>query len=173
MLLVDANLLIYAYQSNTVHHARARAWLESVLNGDEDVLISMTTLLAFMRIMTDPGLHANPLDVPTVHRHVTTWLARPNVSVAEPTPEHWSTILSVATEGQARGPVLMDAHLAALAIEHGATVCTADRDLRRFKGIRIVDPIKEPHRPSGRVPAGARRRPRSGRPRPSSGSEER
>lgn len=143
MLLIDANLLIYAYQSNSPRHERARAWLERVLNDDAPVLLSLTTLLAFVRLMTDPNLHRSPLDVPTALRHVTRWLARPNVSIAEPTPAHWSTLLSVATDGQARGPMLMDAHLAALALEHGATVCTADRDFRRFKGVRVVDPLAE------------------------------
>lgn len=143
MLLIDANLLIHAYQTNSPHHERARPWLERVLSGDEPVLISLTTLLAFMRIMTDRNLHGQPMDVPTAHRHVSAWLARPNVSVAEPTPAHWPTLLSVATESQARGPILMDAHLAALAVEHGATVCTADRDFRRFKGVRVVDPLAE------------------------------
>lgn len=141
MLIVDANLLIYAYNADSAQHERARAWLEGVLNGDEPVGLPLTTVLAFVRITTDPNLLRRPQDLQHALGIVRDWLQRPGVTIAEPTPEHWPTLLSVATEGQARGPMLMDAHLAALAIEHGATLCTADRDFRRFKGVRVVDPL--------------------------------
>lgn len=141
MLLIDSNILIYAYDPGSRHHERARTWLERVLGSDEQVRLGLVSLLSFVRILTDPRLYARPMDVAEAHAHVQTWLERDNVAVAEPTPEHWSTFLTVATEGQARGPVLMDAHLAALAIEHGATLCTTDRDFQRFAGVRILDPL--------------------------------
>lgn len=143
MLLIDSNILIYAYDPASRHHERARTWLEGVLSDDEPIRFGLVSLLSFVRILSDPRLFAHPMDVAEAHAHVQTWLDRDIAAIAEPTPAHWSTFLAVATDGQARGPMLMDAHLAALAIEHGATVCTADRDFRRFKGVRVVDPLAE------------------------------
>ena len=111
------------------------------MGGDEPIGFPLMTLLAFVRISTHPGLHREPLPAATALSIVRSWLAHPNVIMVSPTERHWSTLEVLAASGQARGPLLMDAHLAALAIEHGATLATTDRDFSRFPGLRTIDPL--------------------------------
>lgn len=141
MIFVDANALIYAYDSESERHTNAAAWLERTLNGDEDVRLPLVTLLAFLRIMTNPRVFERPLDPASAIRIVRDWLARPNVRIADPTDRHWEALAATAASGQARGPLLMDAHLATLANEYGATLATTDRGFARFPRLRTVDPL--------------------------------
>lgn len=141
MILIDANLAIYAYDESSPRHAVARAWLEASVGGRESVGFALTTLLAFVRISTDPRVHVRPLATATAMDIVGSWLEHQNVHLVTPTERHWSTFRDLAARGQARGPLLMDAHLAALAIEHGATLATTDRDYSRFAGLRTIDPL--------------------------------
>lgn len=141
MILIDANLLLYAHDASSSRHAQARAWLEAVMSGDEDVRLSLVTLLAFVRIGTNPAVFSAPLTVSEAIDVVAEWLDLPNVSVAEPTVRHWSVLAKVADEGQVRGAGVMDAHLAALATEHGATLCSTDRDFARFPGLASRNPL--------------------------------
>lgn len=143
MILVDANLLLYAYDSRSNRHERARRWLEQVLSGDEPVWFALVSLLAFLRISTSTAVFRRPLGAADAIGLVTAWLELPVVGVAEPTERHWSLLESLARSGQARGPLLMDAHLAALAIEHGSMLCTTDRDFARFPKLRFADPIAD------------------------------
>lgn len=141
MILVDANLLLYAYDSSSARHRPARGWLEDVLNGAEEVRFALVSLLAFLRISTHPRVFKRPLSVADSVGLVTAWLSLPATGVAEPTARHWAVLERLARSGQARGSLLMDAHLAALAIEHGATLCTTDRDFARFPRLRFSDPL--------------------------------
>lgn len=141
MIVIDANVLLYAYDARSPRHAPARAWLERAMNQERDVRIGLASVLAFARLATDPRVFALPLTVETATGHVTSWLARPNVSIAMPADGHWSRLGLLATEAQARGPLLMDAHLATLVAEHGATLITTDRDFARFAGLRFENPI--------------------------------
>ncbi len=141
MILVDANLLIYAYDSRSPRHERARSWLEATLGSDEQVGFSLVTLLAFVRIGTSPSVFERPMPVGKAIDLVQGWLRLPNVSLTEPSGRHWAVLSKVADAGQARGPMIMDAHLAALAVEHGATLCTTDRDFARFPRLRFRDPL--------------------------------
>lgn len=141
MILLDANLLLYAYDGTGRHHEAARTWLERTLSHEPDVRLGVVTLLAFVRISTDPRVFEQPLDPTDAIGIVAGILARPNVSLASPGDRHWRLLADVATAGQARGPMLMDAHLAALALEHGAVLATTDRDFRRFAGLRVIDPL--------------------------------
>lgn len=141
MKLIDANVLLYAYDSDSAHHQQARTWLEGALDGQGPIRFALTTLMAFVRISTDTRVFQRPLDAAAACGHVAEWMAVPDVAVAEPTPDHWSVLARVAADGQARGPLMMDAHLAALAVEHGATLCTTDRDFQRFRGVRTLDPL--------------------------------
>ena len=140
MILLDANLLLYAHDAGSPVHERARDWLEGALSSEE-VGISLTTLLAFIRIGTSPAVFDRPMTVPEATEVVSGWLQRPNVGIVQPTRRHWKLLAELARTGQARGPLFMDAHLAALAIEHGATLCTSDRDFSRFPGLRLEDPL--------------------------------
>ncbi len=141
MILIDANLLLYAYDASSPRHEQARAWLESTLTGDEEVRFSLLTLLAFVRIATNPAVFERPLPTAEAIGFVREWLDLPSVAVAEPTARHWSLLDDVAATGQARGALVVDAHLAALTIEHGATLCTTDRDFARFPALRSRDPL--------------------------------
>lgn len=141
MILVDANLVIYAYHSGHPGHGAARSWLEASIGGSEPVGFAVVTLLAFLRISTDARIHHEPLSTATAIGIIRSWLDHPNVHLVSPTEAHWSTLQEVSARGQARGPLLMDAHLAALAIEHGATLATTDRDFSRFPGLRTIDPL--------------------------------
>jgi hypothetical protein len=140
VILLDANLLLYAYDARSAAHARARDWLEGTL-GSEEVGLALSTLLAFIRIGTSPAVFERPLTVTDATEIVSAWLERPNVGIVRPTRRHWDLLAELARTGRARGPLLMDAHLAALALEHGATLCTTDRDFTRFQGLRIEDPL--------------------------------
>jgi hypothetical protein len=141
MILIDANLLLYAYDGTSARHAAARAWLENVFSSPEPVGLSWITLLAFLRVGTDPRAVRRPLSPADASAIVGTWLQRPNVTILQPTERHWSVLTRLLTDGQARGPLVMDADLAALAIEHGATLCTVDRDFGRFPGLTVVNPL--------------------------------
>ncbi|MBA3728635.1 MAG: PIN domain-containing protein [Actinobacteria bacterium] len=141
MILVDANILLYAYDASSTRHEAARGWLEEALGGDEEIRFALITLLAFVRLSTNPSLFRNPLRSDEAIEIVIAWLEQPVVGLADPTDLHWSRLAEVARVGQAHGPLLMDAHLAALAIEHGATLCTTDRDFARFRGLRFRDPL--------------------------------
>ena len=141
MILVDANLLIYAYDASSPRHVAARRWLEGALVGVEPVRFPLQSVLAFVRIGTDPRVFERPLDSTEAIAIVESWLTRPTVGLVTPGEGHWRILAEVARAGQARGSRLMDAHLAALAIEHGATLMSADRGFARFPGLRFRNPI--------------------------------
>lgn len=102
--------------------------------------MALTTLLAFIRIATDPRVDRTPMDSAQAIGLAESWLSRANVHLVGPTKGHWRTFAELAAAGQARGPVLMDAHRAALTMEHGGTLATVDRDFSRFRGLRTIDP---------------------------------
>ena len=141
MILLDANVLLHAYDSESPRHDAARRWVEAILSGDEQVGLPLVTLVAFLRIATNPAVYRRPLAPANAVGIVITWLARPNVSVATPSERHWAILADALEKGQARGPLVDDAHLAALAIEHGATLASTDRDFARFPGLRFRDPL--------------------------------
>jgi len=141
VILVDANLLIYAYDGASPFQARAARWLEDRLNGQEDVGFATVSLLAFVRICTSPRILEEPLPVDDAIAIVGEILRRPRAIVASPTDFHWSTMEELCRSGQAKGPLVMDAHVAALALEHGATLCTTDRDFARFPRLRFMNPL--------------------------------
>ena len=141
LIHVDANLLIYAYNPDSEHHAAARTWLQETISGDEDVGIALMSVLAFIRITTGPSVLTRPIRIAQAIHIVKDWLAEPNVGIVGPTARHLSVLEDLLTGGQAQGPLVMDAHLAALAMEHGATLCSTDRDFARFPGLRFQNPI--------------------------------
>jgi toxin-antitoxin system PIN domain toxin len=143
VILVDANLLLYAYDQASPRHARSRTWLEATLSGDEPVGLAWITLLAFLRIATNPRAVSHPLPLAEATGIVASWLALPSVTVPAPGPRHWEIFERVFRGAQARGPLVTDAHLAALAIEHGALLASADRDFARFEGLRFSNPLEE------------------------------
>jgi uncharacterized protein len=138
--LLDANILLYAYDSNSPHHAVCRAWLDAALNSDEIIALPWQTLLAFVRIATNPRAVRHPLSGPDACGIVGSWLERPNVAVIGAGERFWDIFQAQVSDAQVSGPLVTDAALAALALEHGATLCSTDRDFRRFEGLKLLDP---------------------------------
>jgi hypothetical protein len=141
VILLDANVLLYAYDISSPFHERAKNWLEETLGTHQEVGVALVSLLAFLRVGTSPTVFARPLTVEQAARVVSGWLARPNVGILQPTRRHFEVMGDLARSGKARGAVLMDAHIAALAVEHGATLFSSDRDFTRFPGLRLEDPL--------------------------------
>jgi uncharacterized protein len=141
MMLVDANLLLYAYDPAARQHEASRHWLEASLSGTVLVRFSWLTVWAFLRIITNPRVFERPLTMAEAEHHVSSWLAQPVAGILEPGERHWEILRPLARDGQVSGPLVMDAALAAIAIEHGATLCTTDRDFARFPGLTWMNPI--------------------------------
>ncbi|MBS0367420.1 MAG: PIN domain-containing protein [Proteobacteria bacterium] len=140
MKLLDANVLLYAYDSASAHHAACAAWLEAALAEDEPVGVPWQTSLAFVRIATNPRAVRQPLGIEDACGIVTALIERPGVIVVEPGERFWVLFRQLVTEARVHGPLVTDAVLAALALEQGAAVCTTDRDFRRFAGLSVIDP---------------------------------
>ena len=143
MTLVDANLLLYAYDRDSPEHAGAREWLEAELSSGRAVRFALVTLLAFVRIASDRRVFARPLAAEEACGIVGSWLALPAVRVVTPGPRSWAILGSLCAEGQAAGPQVMDAHLAALAVEHGLSIATTDRDFLRFPEVEVRNPLAQ------------------------------
>ena len=141
MILLDANLLLYAYDSSSAQHRASRAWLESMLSGAELVRFAWLTLWAFLRISTNPRAFERPLSITEAEEAIASWLVRPLAGILDAGERHWDILRRLLHDGQATGPLVMDAVLAALAIEHGANLCTTDRDFSRFAGLEWTNPL--------------------------------
>jgi toxin-antitoxin system PIN domain toxin len=139
--LPDVNLLLYAVDAEAPRHAAARAWLESVLSGTEEVAFSWAVLLGFIRISTNPAAFEDPMDADEAFDYVKEWLARPVATTLAPGPDHVALMRRLLQPLGIAGNLTSDAHLAALAIEHGAELCSSDRDFGRFEGLRWTDPL--------------------------------
>ena len=141
MILIDANLLLYAYDSSSEHHTRARSWLENILSEPQLIRLAWVTILAFLRISTNRKIFENPFTISEATSIVQKWLEHPTVDLLHPSERHWTILSKLLKDGQANGPLVMDAHLAALAIEHGAKLYTTDRDFSRFDNLQVVNPL--------------------------------
>jgi|SRR6266567_6557322 len=141
MILIDANVLIYAVNSESPLHRKAKAWLEATLSGQDTVGLSWTVLLAFLRLTTRSGVFEKPLPVKTAFDVVDEWLAQPSVVTVDPTAQHLRTVRDLLLPLGTGGNLTSDAHLAALAIEHGAELCSSDNDFRRFPRLRWRNPL--------------------------------
>ena len=144
MILPDVNVLLYAYDKDSAFHDAASKWLETSLSSIDLFGLTWHTILAFVRITTNLRVFAKPLSGPEAIQIIANWFAQPNVTILAPGERHWEILSKMLTEGQACGPLVMDAHLAALAIEHGAVLHTTDRDFSRFPGLKVVNPLAQP-----------------------------
>lgn len=144
MILVDANLLVYAYHSGSPFHDQAKSWLEEVLSGLEPVGFPWSTIHAFLRLTTNPKIVGNPFPIDEAAGIVEEWLQRPQVVVPQPGDRYWPILRRLLEEARVQGPLVTDAHLAALAVEHGAALYSSDRDFRRFNLPDLVDPLAPP-----------------------------
>jgi toxin-antitoxin system PIN domain toxin len=142
VILVDANLILYAYDTSSAAHEPARAWWQRCLSEPEPVRLAWATILAFLRIGTNPRALRWPMTIEEATEHVATWLERPMVAVLEPTERHLLLLRRLLVQGQATANLVADAHLAALAMEHGATLCSTDADFSRFRGLAWTNPLR-------------------------------
>lgn len=143
MILVDANLLIYAVNRDSPHHVAAREWFESTLSSPTRVGLPWVVLLAFLRITTRTAIFARPLNAERALAYVDSWLGQPYVEAVAPGPQHWAILRSLLRASGTAGNLTTDAHLAALAIELRCPLYSADSDFRRFAGLEHVNPLAE------------------------------
>lgn len=142
MKIVDVNLLLYALDRTSPRHEPARRWLEGALSGRQTVGLSWTVLLAFVRLSTRSAVFASPLTAEEALDVVDEWLALPSVVVVHPGARHAAVLRELLAGVGTAGNLVPDAHLAALAVEHGAELCSSDADFSRFPGVRWVDPLR-------------------------------
>jgi uncharacterized protein len=142
VIVVDANLLIYSYDSHSAHHEKSRSWFEKTLSGTETVGMPWQTVSAFVRVLTNRKLHGLRLSLEWAAEIVDEWLEQPNVRLLLPGEDYWRVLRRVMIEGQASGPLVSDAEIAALTIEYGGVLHTADRDFARFPALRWKNPLE-------------------------------
>ena len=140
-MLIDANLLLYAVDQKAPEHDAAASWLEEQLNGQRRVALPWESLGAFVRIATHPRASANPMRTTDAWDIVEAWLAVPSVWLPVPTDQHASIFGELLRRYRPTGNLVPDAHLAALAIEHGLEICSADTDFARFTEVRWRNPL--------------------------------
>jgi toxin-antitoxin system PIN domain toxin len=136
LVVPDANVLLYAVDTTSAHHEESLAWLDRSLGGAEAVGFSWTVLLAFIRVGTNRAILPNPLSADEATAQVQAWLGAPAAVVLEPTTRHADLLRGMLLESGTAGNLTTDAHLAALAVEHGADLVSYDRDFARFSGVR-------------------------------------
>ena len=139
-MIVDANILLYAVDAESTFHDAARAWLEETLNGPTRVGLPWASLLAFQRISTHPRAAASPLSPGEAWSYISDWLGADATWVPAPGGRHAEILHRLIVDGDLRGNLVTDAHLAALAIEHGVGVCSTDSDFARFPELTWVNP---------------------------------
>ena len=143
MILVDANLLLYAEDSASPWNTRARVWWDAQLSGSSPVCLCWEVISAFIRLGTNRRVFAHPLSLEEAQGRVQNWLDQPCVRIVLPTSRHWNVFQEMLLRGQAAGNLVADANLAALAVEHGCELCSTDNDFARFPGLRWKNPLRE------------------------------
>ena len=142
MKIVDINLLIYAINKDTPHHTRARKWLEHCLSSDEPFGFAWIVILGFLRIVTNGRIMPAPLAPDVAIEMVDDWLQQPPSTTIVPSQQHWSIFKEILMPLGTAANLTSDAHLAALAIEHGARLYSSDNDFSRFQSLRWINPIE-------------------------------
>jgi uncharacterized protein len=143
MILVDANLLLYAEDSLAAQHEAARKWWDQQLSGVDPVGLCWPVLTAFIRIGTNARLQRRPLTVSEAIRRVQSWFEQPCVRLLTPTEQHWAIFQRLLLSGNASANLVSDAHLAALAVEHNCHLYSTDVDFARFRDLKWTNPISQ------------------------------
>jgi toxin-antitoxin system PIN domain toxin len=141
VILVDANLLVYAHVRSLPQHARARDWLDTQLSRGAPVGLPWPTLLAFLRFVTNPRVFQQPEPMTAAWRQVGAWLGAEGVWIPQATDRHSEVLGALLASAGVHANLVPDAHLAALAIEHGLLLCSADGDFARFPTLRWLNPL--------------------------------
>ena len=142
MKVIDLNLLLYAVNRDTPHHPVARRWLSDAMSGEAPIALPWVVILGFLRISTSPRVFPRPLSPEQALSVVDGWLTRPGVRILGPGPDHWRVFRELLKGAGTAGNLTTDAHLAAIAIEHGAELVSTDTDFARFQDLRWVNPLK-------------------------------
>jgi len=140
-MIVDANVLLYARNAADARHDAARAWLEGALNGDTRVGLPWPSLGAFFRIATNPRAFPDPIGADEAWQQIEEWLDAPRAWVPQPTPKYREVLGRLVSAHQVRGPLMTDAQLAALAIDHGVALVSTDADFARFSELQWINPL--------------------------------
>jgi uncharacterized protein len=141
VILPDVNLLLYAIDETAPRHETARPWLEATLSSPETVAFAWSVLTAFLRLSTHPAVFHAPLAAGQAFDLIDDWLGQPSVVIVHPGDRHHTIMRELLASLGTAGNLVPDAHLAALAITHGATLASSDRDFARFAGLRWIDPL--------------------------------
>jgi toxin-antitoxin system PIN domain toxin len=141
MIVPDANLLLYAYDTESPFHRKAARWWSGLLSDVEPVGLCPVVVFAFLRLVTNAKVFDHPMTVADASRHIASWLARPNVRLLVAGPGHNDAVCRLLTKAGTGGNLVTDAQIAALALEYGATVHTADTDFSRFPEVRGENPL--------------------------------
>jgi toxin-antitoxin system PIN domain toxin len=141
MILVDTNLLIYAVDADAPQHRAAHAWVMETFSSDVPVVLPWVVLTGFIRLTTNPLAMRTPMPVNTALAYVSLFLQQPNVSTLNPGDKHWLILSRLLGDNGTAGNLTTDAHIAAIAIEHGCTVYSADNDFKRFVGLQHINPL--------------------------------
>ena len=144
MIIPDVNLLVYAYNTDAPFHTQARRWWEACVAGSQPVGIPWAVALGYLRLMTNARVHPRPLTMAVALGHLRLWLEQPSVLILQPGPRHLGILTGFCEAGVLSGPLLTDAHIAALAIENQAIVHSNDSDFSRFAGLRWINPLAGP-----------------------------
>ena len=142
MILVDANLLVYAHVGSFPQHDTARTWLDNRIGGRAPVGLPWPSLLAFVRIVSNPRIFERPASVLAAWQQVESWLATEVAWIPLPTERHREVLAPLMAGAEGRANLVPDVHLAALAVEHGLVLCSADGDFARFDGLQWTNPLK-------------------------------
>lgn len=142
MILVDANLLLYAHNRSAPEHAAARAWFERAMSGADRIGVPWPSILAFVRIASNPVVFREPITPAAAWQVVRQWLRQENVWIPTPGTTHGEIFESLLADRRVTSRMVPDAHLAALAIEHGLTLCSTDGDFARFAGLPWNNPLQ-------------------------------
>ncbi|HXK04771.1 MAG TPA: type II toxin-antitoxin system VapC family toxin [Verrucomicrobiae bacterium] len=142
MIILDVNLLLYAVNRDAPLHLKARTWLESAIAGNEEIGLAWNVILAFLRLTTKPGLFRTPIRPERAFAIIAGWLDQPSVTIVHPGPRHLEILRKMILPLGTAGNLTSDAHLAAMAIGHGAQLCSCDSDFARFPGLDWMNPLK-------------------------------
>jgi toxin-antitoxin system PIN domain toxin len=141
LILPDVNVLVLAHRVDQDDHDAVREWLENEVNSDRPFALADVAVAGFLRIVTNPRVYHRPTALATAVDFVDGLVEQPTCLPVAAGERHWPILRGLLRDADARGNIVPDAHLAALAIEHGATVATRDRGFARFRGLRWLDPI--------------------------------
>jgi hypothetical protein len=139
--LIDLNVLLYAINEDAAHHGPILTWWEQAVNGDETLGLPWIVLLGFLRLATNPDVFPRPLAPESAIAKVDGWLALDSTRLVREKDEHWDVLRPLLAEAGTAANLVTDAHLAALAISHGAVLVSCDHDFARFRGLRWENPL--------------------------------